>query len=181
MSDLPVFKSILPPNSTKLERDVESLGIKIERLPVPFVALSRIDECPEAYLPWLAWSHRVEYWNPNWTAAQKRQAIHSAKDFNRQRGTKSALHSLISTVTPNYNMTMWHEMQPKGSPYTFVVAVDQSQILTVDELARLHTAIDATKSQRDLYAIDAKVKSQATVYVAGQCSVGEQIFIGEKV
>lgn len=181
MSDLPVFKSILPLNSTPLERELEYLGIKIERLPVPFVALSRIDECPEAYLPWLAWSHRVEYWNPSWTATQKRQAIHAARDFNRQRGTKSALHSLISTVTPNYRMTMWHEMQPKGSPYTFVVAVDQRQILTIDELATLHTAIDATKSQRDVYSIDARVKSQSTVYIGGQCSVGEQIFIAEKV
>lgn len=178
MSD---FKSILPPNSTKLERDLEYIGIKVEQMLVPFVALSRIDECPEAYLPWLAWSHRVEYWQPDWSIEQKRQAIHDARVFNEQRGTKASLGTLISTVTPRYKLTMWHEMKPKGQPYTFIVAVDKSQMLTVDELATLHTAIDATKSQRDVYSIDARVKSQSTVYIGGQCSVGEQIFIAEKV
>ncbi|WLF84496.1 phage tail protein I [Moraxella sp. ZY210820] len=174
------YRSLLPVNSTQLERDLEYIGVKIERLPVPFVALSRIDECPEAYLPWLAWSHRVEYWNPDWTIEQKRQAIHSAKDFNAGRGTQGSLQALINTVTTDYRITSWHQMKPKGQPYTFIVAVDKSQMLTVDELATLHTAIDATKSQRDLYSIDAQVKSQATLNVGGQITAGEIIYLSEK-
>lgn len=174
------FKSILPPNSTKLERDLEYIGIKVEQMPVPFVALSRIDDCPERYLPWLAWSHRVEYWNPEWSVEQKRQAIRHARTFNQQRGTASSIRHLIDTVAGKYRLVAWHEMKPKGVPYTFIVQVDKQQILTVDELATLHTAIDATKSQRDLYAIDAKIKTETLMYIGGFSTQAERIYLAQK-
>lgn len=177
---MPKYRSLLPVNSTQLERDLEYIGVKIERLPVPFVALSRIDECPEAYLPWLAWSHRVEYWNPDWTIEQKRQAIHSAKDFNAGRGTQGSLQALINTVTTDYRITSWHQMKPKGQPFSFVVKVSPHRLLTIDELAMLHTAIDATKSQRDLYAIDAKIKTETLMYIGGFSTQAERIYLAQK-
>ncbi len=54
------MSSLLPPNATKLEKNAEKLGEKISSLAVPFIDLHRIDSCPAAHLPWLAWQHRVE-------------------------------------------------------------------------------------------------------------------------
>jgi len=54
------MSSLLPPNATKLEKNAEKLGEKISSLAVPFIDLHRIDRCPAAHLPWLAWEHRVE-------------------------------------------------------------------------------------------------------------------------
>lgn len=174
------YRSLLPPNSTKLEKELEKVGQVISDIPVPFVELSRIDDCPEPYLPWLAWENRVEYWNPSWSIEQKRNAIHSAKNFNAGRGTKASLKALIDTVTTDYQIKAWHETTPKGQPYSFVVKVSPLRLLTIDELAMLHTAIDATKSQRDLYAIEAKVKTETLMYIGGFSTQAERIYLAQK-
>lgn len=174
------MSSLLPPNSTKLEKVLEQVSARIDQLPVPFVQLNRIDDCPEKYLPWLAWEHRVEYWRPDWTLVQKRQAITSAKTFNAQRGTKASLKALIDTVIDDYQIKAWHETTPKGQPYTFTVIVSQQNFLTIDQLAQLHTAVDATKSQRDLYAIDAKLITKGSITICGVGSYAEYIQLESK-
>lgn len=161
------MSSLLPPNSTKLEKTLEKIIAKVDQLDVPFIRLNRIDLCPDKYLPWLAWEHRVEYWQPNWTIDKKRHAIKSAKDFNAGRGTKATLSALLDTVIENYKISAWHETTPKGQPYTFIVDVDEREILTIDQLSQAHTAVDATKSQRDLYSINANVLTTADIYLAG--------------
>lgn len=169
------YRSLLPPNSTKLEKELEKVGQVISDIPVPFVELSRIDDCPDPYLPWLAWENRVEYWNPSWSIEQKRNAIHSAKNFNAGRGSKASLKALIDTVTTQYQLVAWHETTPKGTPYSFVVQVQNE--LTLDELSQLHTAIDSTKSQRDLYSVQAKVKTIGQITVVGVCHYGETVYM----
>lgn len=171
----PVLETLLPPNSTALEKAVEQLGLKISALSVPFVQLHRIDSCPEKFLPWLAWERRVEYWQPNWNEADKRAAISAATDFNAQRGTRASLQSLLNTVVTNYQLKAWHQFNPKGTPYTFVVQVAEQVILTIEQLVQIYTAVDATKSVRDQYSIDAHVKTDASFIVAGSTYFGETI------
>lgn len=171
------MSSLLPPNSTRLEKSLEYSSARVEQLPVPFVQLNRIDDCPVSHLPWLAWENRVEYWNPDWNAQQKRKAIHAAKDFNAQRGTKASLKALIDTVISDYEIVAWHQQTPKGQPYTFTVVVSPDITLTIDQLAQLHTSVDSTKSQRDLYGIHAKVKSTGGFTTTGAIFFGEYVFL----
>ncbi|QHH99236.1 phage tail protein I [Acinetobacter dispersus] len=171
------MSSLLPPNSTRLEKSLEYCSARVELLPVPFVQLSRIDECPVSHLPWLAWEHRVEYWDPSWNDQQKRDAIHASKDFNTQRGTRASLRALIETVVNQYQIVAWHQQVPKGQPYTFSVIVAEAILLTIEQLSQLHTAIDATKSQRDLYGINARVSTSAFLLVAGAVVTGEQVYL----
>ena len=168
-------ETLLPPSSSALEKALEQLGLKISALPVPFVQLHRIDNCSERFLPWLAWEHRVEYWNPNWNEADKRAAIVAATDFNAQRGTRASLQSLLNTVITDYQLIPWHQFNPKGTPYTFVVQVPQQVILTIEQLVQIYTAVDATKSQRDLYAVNASVKTDGNMIVAGAAYFGETV------
>lgn len=169
------MSSLLPPNATALEKAIEQLGEKITALPVPFVSLHRIDSCPEQFLPWLAWEHRVEYWNPDWSEADKRNAITNAETFNAQRGTRSSLQSLLDTVVTGYQLIAWHQFNPKGTPYTFVVRVPDQILLSIEQLAQIYTAVDATKSQRDLYSVDARVKTDGHMVVAGAVHFGESV------
>lgn len=166
--------SLLPPNSSRLEKTLEQVHRRVLLLPVPFIELNRIDDCPESHLPWLAWQERVEYWDSSWTVQQKRQAIHAAKTFNKQRGTVSSVTALIDTVVQDYTLTAWHQFTPKKQPYTFYVTVGNDILMTVDQLASLYIAVDATKSQRDFYSIYAKTKTDSKFTLAGAAFAREK-------
>ncbi|WP_151803180.1 phage tail protein I [Acinetobacter guillouiae] len=171
------MSKLLPPNATKLEKNIEQLGEKITALPVPFVDLHRIHLCPVAHLPWLAWEHRVEYWQPNWAESQKRNAITESKAFNAQRGTRSSIESLLSTVVPQFQLTPWHALIPKQPPFTFIVNIPTSYLLTIDQLLQVLTAIEATKSARDEYSITAKVKIESHFNVVGASHTGATVYL----
>ena len=171
-----MFK-LLPPNSTKLEKNIEQLGEKISILPVPFIDLHRIDLCPVSHLPWLAWEHRVEYWQPDWTEQDKRTAIRESESFNARRGTRSSIESLLSTVVTNFQLKAWHEFYPPQKPFTFVVIISTQYMISVEQLLQIHTAIDATKSARDNYSISAKVKTDCDFHVTGSVTSGTQIYL----
>ena len=50
------FPTLLPPNATKLEKAIAGPTGRIDNaIPVPIDKLLNADECPAAYLPWLAW------------------------------------------------------------------------------------------------------------------------------
>jgi len=171
------MSSLLPPNATKLEKNAEKLGEKISSLAVPFIDLHRIDRCPAAHLPWLAWEHRVEYWRPDWSEPEKRNAIRESESFNAQRGTRSSITSLLSTVVDNFQLKAWHEFQPPQQPFTFVVMISTQHLLSIEQLLQVQTAIDATKSARDNYSISAKVKTDCDFYITGSVTAGTRIHL----
>lgn len=168
------MSSLLPKNATKLEKNVEQLGQRISDLYVPFVDLRRVEHCPVPFLAWLAWDHRVEYWKSDWSEAEKRQAISESKTFNAQRGTRSSIGSLLSKFVANFELKAWHEFIPPQPPFTFVVIINELT-LTIDHLAQIQTAVEATKSARDNFSISATVTSSGQFQVRGACHSGEII------
>ena len=164
-------QNLLPPNATRLERNVAQLSVSVTNLPVAIVDLQRVAACPVPFLPWLAWARRVEYWDAAWSDSQKRQVIADARLFNQQRGTRSSISSLLSQMLPtvNYQLIAWHELSPKGVPFSFVVEVDPAQQISIEQAQRIHTAVDATKSARDLYSVAARIGlgSDSRVFTAG--------------
>lgn len=168
---------LLPPNATALEKSIEQLGRKFTALPVPFIQLHRIDQCPVAHLPWLAWQHRIEYWNPDWTEAEKRNAISESVAFNQQRGTRSSMQSLLSTVISTYQLKAWHEMSPRQPAFTFIVDIPPTILLSMDQLLQILTAIEATKSVRDTYSINARVLTKSNFNVGGGSVAGIKSFL----
>lgn len=171
------MSKLLPPNATKLEKNIEQLGEKISNLPVPFVDLHRIDRCPVAHLPWLAWQHRVEYWLPEWSEQEKRNAIQQSQSFNAQRGTRSSIKSLLSTVVTFFQIKAWYEFTPKHQPFSFVVIIDPLHLLSIDQLLQVQTAIEATKSARDNYSISAHIQSEGYLWLGGACVTGETVYM----
>lgn len=178
MSD-PIQSSLLPPNATGLEKALALLGLRATALPVPFLSLHRVDDCPAPYLPWLAWAKRVEYWDSQWSVEQKRQAIRAARTFNQQRGTRASIHTLLGQVlgqTP-YQLLAWHQLNPKGQPFTFTVRLEPTDALSIEQLAQIHSAVDATKSARDLYGVQARVQQQSIFFTAGVAKEGQRVRI----
>ena len=82
---------LLPPNATRLERNLARAGALIERVPVPLRDLANPATCPVSALPFLAASFSVDHWETTWPVSTKRAMIQSAFAVHKQKGTISAL------------------------------------------------------------------------------------------
>ena len=90
--------SLLPPNSSPLERKLAKVGARISDLPVPIKTLWNPWTCPAHLLPWLAWSLGVETWPTYWTEQQRRQAIADSLQVKRLKGTVAAVRQVIAAM-----------------------------------------------------------------------------------
>lgn len=93
-----MFKSLLPPNTTKLERSLEETTAQISDVPVPITQYIDPKNCPAELLPWLAWELSVDFWDENWTEAQKRAAIADSPYVHEKKGTISAIRRSIEAL-----------------------------------------------------------------------------------
>ncbi|EPJ56347.1 MAG: hypothetical protein OFPI_00140 [Osedax symbiont Rs2] len=92
------FKSVLPPNSSKLERALEQVTAQALNLPVIIKQLHNPDTCPTALLPWLAWSLSVDEWDKNWSEENQRQTIRDSRQIHREKGTKASIRRVLASV-----------------------------------------------------------------------------------
>lgn len=185
MSNIPTFddtaeayldQSLLPKNSTQLEKLIERQAMRMRDIPVMFYQLIDADACPVPFLPWLAWARRVEYWSGDWSEQTKRQVIKEARTFNEQRGTQSTLSQAMNNLGLGHNLTAWHELSPKDKPFTFTVGITSGRV-SVQQHQEIYTALDSVKSARDIFRVDASVVASGGVVVAGACRVGEVVHI----
>ena len=82
--------ALLPPNHGPAEGALTAAATAAA-LPVPIVQLWDPANCPEALLPWLAWSLRVEDWDSAWSIQRKRDVVAEAIALHRIRGTVAAV------------------------------------------------------------------------------------------
>ena len=169
------MSKLLPPNSTRLEKSVATQADRIIAISVGFAAMHHVDSCPVPYLPWLAWSLRVDFWDADGTDQQKRQAIRDGRTFNLSRGTADALNYALQQVTPAYQLLAWHQLTPKGMPFTFTVQLPEAQFYSINDIQTIHAAVDTAKSARDLYSVQARIFTDSTVVVAGAAREGQRV------
>lgn len=91
-------KSLLPPNSTTLERALEGAIAKGVPLDAPVHVLWDPHNCPVQHLPWLAWAVGVEEWEESWPEEIKRNVIASTPQIRRHRGTVWAVREALRSV-----------------------------------------------------------------------------------
>ena len=80
-------------------------------------------------------------------------------------------------MVPNFQLTAWHELTPKQLPFTFIVNIPTTYLLSIDQLLQILTAIEATKSARDAYSITAKVKTESHFNVVGASHTGAKVYL----
>ncbi|MBQ0714182.1 MAG: phage tail protein I [Paraperlucidibaca sp.] len=88
--------SLLPPNSTALERAFESVTGN-EQIPAADT-LWNAATCPPEFLPWLAWSIGVETWDTTWTVEQKRRALQTQMQISLHRGTVWSVREALRSI-----------------------------------------------------------------------------------
>lgn len=82
--------SLLPRNTTKLERSIEALF----ESPNPAEIVPELwngNTCPKQFLPWLAWALSVDDWDADWSEQKKRAAINESIEIHEHKGTPEAI------------------------------------------------------------------------------------------
>ena len=113
--------SLLPLNSTRLERAIEDATDDIT--PVPLRSIYNPDTCPAALLPFLAWECSVDRWSEEWTDGAKRAAIRSSFYVHAHKGTIGALRRVVEPLGYLIEVVEWWESCPEGVPGTFALKV----------------------------------------------------------
>jgi len=90
--------SLLPNNATPLELALEAAVDRSKALPVEVEKTWNPDECPMAFLPWLAKALSVDVWDDNWPDGIKRQALKQSLYLHRIKGTVGAVERMVKLM-----------------------------------------------------------------------------------
>ncbi|WP_017517038.1 phage tail protein I [Pseudomonas nitroreducens] len=174
------MSSLLPHNSTQLERALDLIGAKAMDLPVLLRSLWNPETCPLNLLPWLAWAWSVDDWEDSWTERQKRDTVTAALSVQRIKGTLGAVMRALGALGVPARIQEWFNQTPAGAPYTFRLLLDIDQTpMTKADLARVLAVVENTKNLRShLETVLLTVTSSTRAYVAVVAGVGSNICIG---
>lgn len=171
--------SLLPPNSTPLERDLASSLARLSDVPVLVREVWDPATCPMDVLPWLAWALSVDTWDSNWTDEQKRQTVASSIAVHRYKGTIGAVEEALAALGFGVRVQEWFNQSPAADPYTFKLLVEVDQIGI--DLSGINKAIEVALAAKNLRShmdlFDLSVVSRAEVYAASAALIGNDITI----
>jgi phage tail P2-like protein len=167
------MNSLLPLNSTQLERAVEYATDEVTD--VPLRTLYNPDTCPAHLLHQLAWAWSVDRWDDSWPEAVKRSVIRSAFFVHAFKGTIGALRRVVEPFGYLIEINEWWQMEPPGVPATFALKVGVSNEgideETYQELTRLID--DAKPVTRHLLGLDISLETRVPAYQAVPVFEGE--------
>lgn len=87
---------LLPDNRTPLERGLADAGSVRGLEPDIIRTLWNADTCPPEFLPYLAWSLSVDFWELAQTDDERRDLIRGAIQWHRKRGTPWAIKQALA-------------------------------------------------------------------------------------
>lgn len=162
--------TLLPPNATALEQALDDgADLRLSGVPVPLRELWDPATCPAALLPWLAWGLSVDFWDPEWSEAQKRGAIAGAIDAHRRKGTRASLRAVLDRFDPLIVLVEWFEDRDVLAPHTFrlelPLAADSDVEYDEDLVRALLRDIGAVKPLRSHMLAVHKLSAQAGAYL----------------
>lgn len=145
-------KSLLPPNASKHERDIEA--VISPPLPFPNRDLWNPEKCPEHLLPHLAWALSVDNWDSSWSIERKRQVIKDSIHIHRKKGTREAIERITSAIRGDETeVKEWFEDKQRLQPGEFEVNyLSTNEPIDVTELQKLVPAINSAKNVRSYLA-----------------------------
>ncbi len=90
------MSSLLPANSTELERALAEAMSLASLDPEAARALWNPATCPESHLPWLAWALSVDVWDDAWPTERKRATVAGSIAWHRKKGTPWAVEQALA-------------------------------------------------------------------------------------
>ncbi|PXX48524.1 phage tail protein, P2 protein I family [Pseudomonas sp. LAMO17WK12:I10] len=169
------MKSLLPLNSTLLERGVEVATEEVTEIPLR--TLYNSDTCPVHLLPYLAWAWSVDRWDPGWAESVKRAAIKASYYIHAHKGTIGALRRVVEPLGYLIEVVEWWQTQPQGVPGTFALKVGVLETGITDEMYReLDRLIDDAKPvSRTLTGLAISLETAGTVHIGACVTDGDEI------
>ncbi|KXG81704.1 phage tail protein I [Pseudomonas mosselii] len=167
------MKSLLPVNSTQLERAVEVATDELTDIPLR--TLYNPDTCPAHLLYQLAWAWSVDRWDDTWSEAVKRSVIRSAFFVHAHKGTIGALRRVVEPFGYLIEINEWWEQVPRGTPGTFGLKIGVSTGGIDEETYRELGLLldDARPVSRHLTALQISLETSGAFYIAGSLSEGD--------
>ncbi|WP_421865125.1 phage tail protein I [Motiliproteus sp.] len=147
--------SLLPPNASALERNLEQVTTRLDALPVPVREQWNPDTCPLERLPFLAWALSVDSWQPSWPEAVKRQILRDAVNIQRHKGTAQSVRDVVAAFGAGLALVEWWQKTPAGTPHTFevVLTVGSSVPATSEYQQNILDEISRTKPVRSHFTL----------------------------
>ena len=166
------MRSLLPPNSTQLERAFESATRRVSEVPMPAREIIDPDTCPESLLPFLAWALSVDSWKSYWPLSIKRARLRDAIAIQRKKGTANSVKALVAAFGGAVEVVEWWQQEPRALPHTFqlllVLGAGTSSAETsaqyVDDVI---AEVSRTKPVRSHFSFTQGVAAAASVRVMG--------------
>ncbi len=159
--------TLLPPNSSALERGVETAMARLADMPVPIRQLYDPDTCPVELLPYLAWGLSIDTWSSDWPESVKRARVRSAISIQRRKGTAASVRDVVQSFGGEVAIREWWEMQPAGDPHTFALILDlngrNGAIATAAYVDQVVQEVSRTKPVRSQFSFSQALNSVATL------------------
>ena len=111
--------ALLPPNATLLERALEQATARIDDIDTNLRALWSPDDCPEQFLPWLAWALSLDSWSTDWPIEVKRERVRRALEIARKKGTAESVRSVVASFGGSVAIREWWQKDTPAVPHTF--------------------------------------------------------------
>jgi len=169
------MKSLLPLNSTLLERGVEVATEEVTEIPLR--TLYNADTCPVHLLPYLAWAWSVDRWDPSWAEPVKRAAIKASYYIHAHKGTIGALRRVVEPLGYLIEIIEWFNAVPEGVPGTFALKVGVLETGITEEMYQeLERLIDDAKPvSRHLTGLAISLESQGALNISVAVYEGDEI------
>ena len=171
------MQSLLPLNSTPLERAVEAASV--EDLQIALRTLYNPDTCPAHLLYQLAWAWSVDRWDETWSEAVKRSVIRSAFYIHAHKGTIGALRRVVEPFGYLIDVVEWFQTVPEGVPGTFALKVGVSDEGISEETYRELSALidDARPVSRHMTGLAISLETAGAVCIGAALYDGDELDI----
>lgn len=115
------MSSLLPPNSTELERKFSLSSAQATNHEVQIKTLVTINHAPKPFLSFLAFQHSVDRWAETWTDKIKRDQIKQAFNVHQKKGTIKALKTIAESFGFSVKIIEWFNSIPVLPAGTFKI------------------------------------------------------------
>ena len=167
--------SLLPLNSTQLERAIEAAIDDVPSLPIR--TLYNAQTCPAHLLHQLAWAWSVDRWDNQWSEQVKRAAIESAFYIHAHKGTIGALRRVVEPFGYLIEVVEWFQTEPKGVPGTFALKIGVSDEGISEETYQELTWLidDARPVTRHMTGLAISLQTTGRLYLSASVYDGDEI------
>lgn len=169
------MKSLLPLNSTQLERAIEVATDEVTE--VPLRTLYNPDTCPAHLLYQLAWAWSVDRWDDRWPEEVKRSVIRSSFYVHAHKGTIGALRRVVEPFGYLIEVVEWWQTVPNGVRGTFALKIGVSDEGISEETYQELTWLidDARPVSRHMTGLAISLETQGHLNICVALYEGDEI------